>query len=344
MALVETKQSRVSQCRVRDFWISLDLSSVRGIERADQVAPVVDQWPQVGSLPTRTSDIPVFSLAGLLGFSETGEQHGSQLLLLDTPSGPVGVLVNQSSQGTIVTSASFLRMPAVVQSQHFPAVVRIDSDIIPWLDLDSIFTGRSSRELPQSNPWPHRISATSRDRLMVIPLPAAIEAERAWGIGLPAALVAELVESRQFKPVPGTPAFVTGVMPWRDQVIGVLDLCAWLGLQPLEAGKSLVAVVASPGSAEPIGLLIPRGVRILKLPIPNLASERAFPGDPEQIVMPVEVGDQTIALIDLARLSPETAQSSGPERNLSSVSPQTEPDPAMGRSDLLFTQRRGATR
>ncbi len=311
MALVATmKQSRVSQCRVRGFSIALDLAAIRGVERADRLAPIVDQWPQVGSLPTRSSDIPVFSLAGLLGLPEVAGQDGSQLLLLDTSSGPLGVLVHQSSQGSVVPQASFLRMPGVVRSPHFWAVIRTDSALLPVLDLDSIFTGTFTRELPATEPWRHQTSATAQSRLMVIPLPDSTVGERTWAIGLPAAAVAELVGAVQLIPIPGAPGYVAGMMSWRDRAIGVIDLCAWLGLTPGKADQSLVAVVASPGVAEPIGLLIPRGVRILKLPIPNLASERVFPGNPERLVVPVEVGEQTIGLIDLASLTASSAISS----------------------------------
>jgi len=300
MALVATaKQFRASQCRVRTFSISLDSSAIRGVERIDQITPVADQWPQVGTLSARTGDIPVFSLAGLLGLPEA-DTDGSQLLLLDTPNGPIGVQVNHSSQGSVVAPADFVRMPAVVRSPNFSGVVRTENALLPWLDLDSIFTGQP-RDVPAALAWRHQVSATAKNRLMVIPLTGS-PGERAWTVGLPAAAVAELVEANSVIAVPGTPKFVAGVMSWQNRVIGVMDLFAWLGLQPLETAKSLIAVVASPGSPEPIGLLVPRGVRLLKLPIPNQASERTFPGDAERIVMPVEVGDQTIALVDLAHL------------------------------------------
>ncbi|MBA4191094.1 MAG: hypothetical protein C0467_24175 [Planctomycetaceae bacterium] len=311
MPVVATaKQSRVSLCRVRGQSIALDITCVRGVERAERMVPVAEQWPQVGSLPTRTGDIPVFSLAGLLGLPETDARDGTQLLLADTPGGPVGLLIEQTSQGSGVAPEAFLRMPEIVRSPHFSAVVRTQSALLPWLDLVSIFTGQFTRELPAPASWRHRSAATAQNRLMVISLPKSAAEERAWAIGLPAAVVAELVEPEGIVPVPGTADFVAGVRSWHDRVIGVIDLCAWLGLPAVGGGKSLVAVVAVPGGAEPIGLLIPRSVRMLKLPIPNLSSERVFPGTAERTVVPVEVGDETIGLIDLTSLTHGTLASS----------------------------------
>jgi len=287
---------------VRDFSIALDLTAIRGVERADQIVPIAEEWPQVGSLPTHSSDVPVFCLAGLLGLPEASLQPGSQLLLTETSAGPVGLLVDQTSQGSAISQESFVRVPDLLQSPHFAAIVRMGSSLLPWLDPVSLFTGQSTIELPAAPPWHHRSSAGSQQRLMVISLPDALPGEREWSIGLPAAVVAEVIDPEVLR-VPGTLSFVAGLMAWRDRIIAVLDLCQWLGLPSRGVERSLVAVLASPGASEPVGLLIPRGVRLLKLPIPNLRSERVFPGDSERIVASVEAEEQTIALLDLVRLT-----------------------------------------
>ncbi|VTT97771.1 chemotaxis protein : CheW protein OS=Methylobacterium sp. GXF4 GN=WYO_4970 PE=4 SV=1: CheW: CheW [Gemmataceae bacterium] len=308
MAQVATaKQARVSQCRVRDVPVALDLGAVRGVERADRMAaaPGDGDWPQVGSLPTRGGDAPVFSLAGLLGFPPIAAADGAHVLLCETPHGTAGVLVDQTAQGAAVGPEGFLAMPAVVGSPHFPAVVRTGGSLLPFLDPAALLGGAPPCEFPANVPWRVTASEAAQRRLVLVPvpMPARMPGDREWAVGLPAATVAELVEPERLVAVPGAPPHVAGVTAWRDRVVGVVNLAAWLGLPPTAPGRALVAVVAAPGGREPVGLLVPRGVRVLKLPVPNVASQRTFPGLADRVVSLVEAGDHTIALVDLAELT-----------------------------------------
>lgn len=298
------KQARVSQCRVRGVAVAVDLGAVRGVERADRVVPAADDgdWPQVGSLPTRGGDAPVFSLAGLLGFAQVAEQDSAHVLLCETSLGPAGVLVDQTAQGAAVGPEAFLPMPAVVCAQHFPAVVRTGASLLPFLDPAALLGGASHRGFPAAAPWRAAASEAAQRRLVLVPLPDDAPGGRAWAVGLPAASVVELLDPQRLAAVPGAPPHVTGVAAWRDRVVGVVDLAAWLGLPPTAPDRALVAVVAAPGGPEPVGLLVPRGVRMLKLPVPNLASQRPFPGHAGGVVSVVEAGEHTIALVDPAEL------------------------------------------
>jgi chemotaxis signal transduction protein len=300
------KQARVSQCRVRGVAVALDLGAVRGVERTDRMvtSPGDGDWPQVGTLPTRSGEAPVFSLAGLLGFPQVAASDGAHVLLCETPHGPAGVLVEQTAQGAAVGPEAFLAMPTVMGSPHFPAVVRTGSALLPFLDPATLLGRATPREFPPNVPWRATASEAAQRRLILIPLPLPARApgDREWAVGLPAATVAELVEPERVVAVPGAPQHVAGVTAWRDRVVGVVDLAAWLGLSPTAPDRALVAVVA-PGGREPVGLLVPRGVRVLKLPVPNVASQRTFPGLADRVVSLVEAGDQTIALVDLAELT-----------------------------------------
>lgn len=295
------QQLRVSRCRVRGQSFALDLSPVRGVERADRLTPVTDLWPQIGNLPTRAGELPAFSLAGLVGLPESAAEDGNQLFLADTPSGPVGFLVDQTSQGVSVSPGQFAGMPEVVGSPHFPAVVRLEGGVLPWMDVVALLGGRPSREFV-APAWEHRAPAGAASRMLLIPLREAEAGSRPWSVGIPAAAVAELVEPEGVVPVPGAGGSVAGVMPWRNRVIGVVDLGQRLGIAASRQERGLVAVVSAPGATQPFGLLIPRGVRMLKLPVPNRASERPFPGAPDAVPAVIEIHDQSVALLDLIAL------------------------------------------
>jgi chemotaxis signal transduction protein len=137
----------------------------------------------------------------------------------------------------------------------------------------------------------------------LIPLSGVEAGGRPWVVGIPAAAVVELVEPEQLVPVPGTASWAAGIMPWRNRVIGVLDLEQRLELKSTRSRSRLVMVTSLPGATEPMGLLIPRGVRMLKLPVPNITSERSFPGNAEALLAAIEIHDQTIALLDLNSLA-----------------------------------------
>lgn len=296
------KHTRAARCRVRGVPVAIDLGAVRGVERADRMVATDDSgdWPQVGLIPSRTGDTPVFSLAGLLGFPPSATD-GSHVLLCEPYVGAAGLLVEQTSQGWDIGPGALVRMPAVIGSLHVPAVVRTESDLLPWLDPVALFGG-TPRAFPAAAPWRQRASETAAQRLMLVPL-SVPDNGREWAVGLPAACVAEVIEPQGIVLVPGAPRHIAGVVAWRDRVVGVVDLAAWLGLPATAAGLGVIAVATAPGGDEPVGLLVPRGVRMLKLPAPNVASRRVFPGSADRIVSLVETDDQTVVLIDLTALT-----------------------------------------
>ena len=289
---------RVSHCRAAGQAFALDLASVRGVGRADGVAWVADAWPHVGDLPTPAGRVPVLSLAGLLGLPPERSGPDAQVVSCDTSDGPVALLVDQLSGVTEATPGSVAPVPRSVGPTRFAGLLRQGDDLVPLID--------PARLLSEPRPPAARntrATAGPSGRLLLLPLTDAASVGRPWVAGVPMAADAEVTRPGRVVPVPGSHPHVVGVAGWRGAAVAVIDLPAWLGMPPAGLDPDAQLVVALwPGAGEPVGFLVRRGVRVLKLPAPHVRSARPFPGDRRRVPAAVEVGPATVGLADLGDL------------------------------------------
>ncbi len=290
---------RVSHCRAGGQALALDLASVRGVGRADRVAWAEDAWPHVGDLPTPDGRVPVLSLAGLLGLPPEVPGPDAQVVRCDTPDGPVALLVDQLAGVTEAAPGSVVPVPRSVGPVRFASLLWQGDELLPLIDPARLL---SEPRLPRA-PGDARGSAGPSGRLLLLPLTDAAPVGRPWVAGVPMAADAEVTRPGRVVAVPGCHPYVVGVTGWRGAAVAVVDLPAWLGMPPAGADPDAQLVVARwRGAGEPVGLLVRRGVRVLKLPAPHVRSARPFPGDRRRVLAAVEVGPATVGLADLGEL------------------------------------------
>jgi chemotaxis signal transduction protein len=124
---------------------------------------------------------------------------------------------------------------------------------------------------------------------------------------LSAAQVVEVTFVPELWPMPLAPAHVRGLCDWRGRPLVVVDLPARLMTDRRRTTSAARLIVCRRGSARDLfGVLAAADVQMVRLPIAHQPTARDFPLDPGCTRTVVDVGDTTLVLPDLARLSEVT--------------------------------------
>lgn len=135
------------------------------------------------------------------------------------------------------------------------------------------------------------------------------------------ALVAELDRVPTITMVPQTPAWLRGVANLRGDVLSVVDLRAWLGLDPMPAHAGRLLVVRLPDDEVTVGLLVDAVGQIVALEADGIRPPASpLEGPLAPFLRGVAVaGERLVAVVDLDRWlrSPDLRQFEDPKEDSS---------------------------
>ncbi len=321
----------------------------------------------VGWLVGNEGDIPVFSLANQLGrpsppplSTEGGSGALQRIVVLNPlpsppPAGgskggrPWALLVDRVSQVIQVPADHVVSLPPVVVNpftDYFKGVIKLDEELILFLSPErlhpdaSLSAGRPVREAANLSPGPilsTRSPTTSaggqhrrHGQIVVFSIAEPHPGERALSFGLSISQIPEILQPLPMIPVPAAPAFVLGLINWRDWPVPVIDLASRLGLAP-EAnpsanGRTRLIIVRDKGHVLPVpspalspvegvverssskggsnqgtlvGFLVQPAIRVLRLPIAHQPCSRTLPLDQALTRAIVELENETLVIPDI---------------------------------------------
>ena len=277
------------------------------------------------------------------------------------PSELWGLLVDRVSQTISVPADRVTPLPAAVinpSEAYFSGVVRMGEQLIlllspEWLHPDKRYRTESSRKPEKgSGERPAKEHDAERPMRGAAPDSSAPKAERrgrrrdsgqivifsilgsktmgrTLSFGLSVSQVPEILEPLPAIPVPAAPAFVLGLMNWRDRPVPLIDMADRLGMNSRparsadEAARLIIArdkadsgpmdrsqegdrkgTSSSGGMVEGVlaGFLIRPSVQILRLPIEHQAGSRAPSLDLNLARGIVEMHDATLVIPDIGRI------------------------------------------
>jgi chemotaxis signal transduction protein len=121
---------------------------------------------------------------------------------------------------------------------------------------------------------------------------------------LSAAQVVEVTFLPEIVPIPLAPAHVCGLSTWRNRPLVVVDLPARLMTDHRHTTHPARLIVCRRGSSRDLfGVLAASDIQMVRLPIAHAPTTRSFPLDRRCTRTVVDVGETTLVLPDLARLS-----------------------------------------
>ena len=332
---------------------------VEGPSMVGQASISAEVHSPVGWLPGTESDVPVFNLASqfrrpsLPPLSTEEESGASQriVVLNPSPSPPQaeggkggrswGLLVDRVSQVTQVPSNHVVPLPPIVinpSADYFKGVIKLDEELILFLAPErlhpdaSLSAGRPVREATSPSPGfiPGIKSPTasaggqrrSYGQIVVFSIAKPHPGERALSFGLSISQVPEILEPLPMVLIPTAPAFVLGLVNWRDWPVTVIDLAGRLGfaeeanLTSNERNRLIIArdkghVLPVPSAVEGsspkggtnqgtlVGFLVRPAIRVLRLPIAHQPCSRTLPLDQALTRCIVELESETLVIPDI---------------------------------------------
>jgi chemotaxis signal transduction protein len=321
----------------------------------------------VGWLPGNEGDIPVFSLANQLGrfspapLSTEGRSGALQRIVVLNPPPPPpqaggsegvqpwALLVDRVSQVIQIPADRVVPLPPIVvnpSADYFKGIIKLDEQLILFLSPErlhpdaSLSAGGPVRKAASSSPGPFlstRSPTASAEgqrlghgQIVIFSIAELHPGERALSFGLSISQVPEILEPLPMIPVPAAPAFVLGLVNWRDRPVPVIDLASRLGLAP-EAnrpanGRTCLIVARDKGHVLPVpspalspvegiargssskggsnqgawvGFLARPGIRVLRLPIAHQPCSRTLPLDQTLTRGIVELENETLVIPDI---------------------------------------------
>jgi len=362
-----TETLRLIRCDTADETYGLDMSWVRSIQRTDRLrrnpraeGPSTPRQARdnagsghspVGWLPGKEGDIPVFSLASQLGRPSPTKEGGAlqRIVVLNAGPRPWALLVDRVSQVIQVSADHVVPLPPVVvnpSTDYFAGVIKLDEELILFLSPErlhpdaSLSAGRPVREAASSSPGPilstrsPTASAGGQRRrhgqIVVFSIAEPHPGEQALSFGLSISQVPEILEPLPLIPVPAAPAFVLGLVNWRDRPVPVIALAGRLGLAPEATpstnGRTRLIIARDKSYAQPVpspalspvegvvegsslkegsnqgrlvGFLVRPAIRVLRLPIAHQLCNRTLPLDQALTRGIVELENETLVIPDI---------------------------------------------
>jgi chemotaxis signal transduction protein len=290
------------RCEISGRPYAFDCADVRLIVRSEQMIPASEDDGRVGEL--RSPDrIPVYSVGALLHPSAATD-GGEHVIVTGNRDSRVGWQVDRVLRGTREGGLELLQLPELagpIARRWFKALVN-DPDHEPGLvcsprGLDP----RAPASLgPDLSPRPGVVLTTVGANAGIVAMFSSPALPRcgATRYAISARTILAVAQLLSPRAVPGTPAYVVGLAPWRGLAVPVIDLSGNSVLS--SSGRYLVALCGRT-SPFPVAIPIDRDVVL------HRASDRdtlldARGADHPAGVHVFEVGGEPVGLVDLATL------------------------------------------
>ena len=278
------------------YTVAVDMRHVAGTGRAGrETSEIVDLAPRLG-LP---------SAEGL-----------ERTLQLQTPAGRVVLGVERVSQPFDTTERIPLSPLAGAEpSRHFEAMAQVNGTWYLVLDVrpftggsahaaDPLPTGKADTATPAAKARGRSARRAAMGHLVVFSAETTHVEAHPLAYALSAAQVVEVTFVPEIAAIPLAPAHVRGLSNWRGRPLVIVDLPARLMTDHRHTTHPARLIVCRRGSSRDLfGVLAASDIQMVRLPISHAPTTRSFPLDPRCTRTVVDVGETTLVLPDLARLS-----------------------------------------
>jgi chemotaxis signal transduction protein len=261
----------------------LDAALVRAIHRGDRLdADGGGDGGRLGRLDGAGEAVPVYSLAARLGLPAPAAP-GAIVVVAGGVEPPWGLAVERVGRAVLGADAVALPLPALARggAGWFAGAVRLGERLALLLAPERLRPGAAGTAAPAANGGPPapapaaaapRPAAAGRPRALMLfsTFPGGRQSATLFGLSL--AQIEEVLRPTPVTRVPGAPGDLLGLVPWRDQVVPVVDLSQRLGTGPsFFEGASRLLVVRGVRRPEWVAFPVRPDLRVQPLPLPSRA-------------------------------------------------------------------------
>jgi chemotaxis signal transduction protein len=271
------------------------MDHVRGVERAERLS-ARPEGEVPGSLHSRGATWTIYNPSRWFG--ERAQTLGKQIVLLESPHGRFGILVDRVSALGQVSNEQLGPAPHGLNSRWVSGVYHTSEGPLPVADVPQLNAPSALATLVAATPT--RSRAVAAERWLAVGARTVLgDAARALFLALPVPLVVEVIDAPPPQVVPGSPAHVLGMLEWRGQPLALLDPGVWVGLEPLPTSPRVVVVR---GGRTTYGIAAGTTVKVLPTTTLGLPSRRAAFGHTANTLKVLDTTESTIILPDWSRL------------------------------------------
>lgn len=236
-------------CLVGDEQFALRTSEVRVIARAEDMRPERGRQ-RVGTVTFGRQQVPVYSLAGLLGWTASTRQAGSHVVVTEGAHGAhYGLLVDRVVRSGHIDRVDVLPLPSAivgpVAARWFEGLARLGELWCAALcpeGLDPAAPTRRSAGTGDPGREVLRPRAPAANEMVVIFSTDALPPCGERRVAFNARRIAAVVQTLPSVALPGAPPYLRRVAPWRRVAVPIVDF-AVTGARRAN-GRSLVVRTA----------------------------------------------------------------------------------------------------
>ncbi|MGE3541023.1 MAG: chemotaxis protein CheW [Candidatus Tectimicrobiota bacterium] len=305
---------RLLRCVVGAQTYGLHMAWVRGIRRLDEMRTAAAAPGTTGWVGYEGQEVPVVDLAARLALPHPASTQG-KVVLCQTPSRYVGLLVERLDGMCDVPAAQLLPLPRLVRQAADPViegVVQQNGSMLLTLAPERLHPCAGSVGAAMA-PWPapeflpvlRRRPTAPGAQGAVLCFTMAEQPEGAWPLtfGLSLSQVAHMQQSPTLCPVPGTPPHVLGLVSWQGYPLAMIDLSRCLGGRPsVLAPDSRLLIARAATTPACISFPVRPQVRVRALPLPHRPSDRPLALQTSWLRGRFDLEQETLLIPDLDRL------------------------------------------
>lgn len=307
--LIPSRSIRIARCEVSGRSFGLDLSAIVGIQPRDVVRfETGESDAVVGTMASLGRQLPVYSLARLLGLSDSDKHSGHCIVTTDGVD-VWGLLVDRMSHSESRTTSDVLPLPQLVTGSADSVIQGVvcgaGDQELPLIILDlkrlrpqvhaaiatPVTPAESVAVLTQED---LRTTKVIRRRLITFS-PAGTSPDRSLRFAFSVSQVAEITRIPNFIEIPRSPDFVVGLASWRREPLPLLRLGTGEGPAAFDSSQARLAVVKVPECQLRLGLLVHTECELLSGPFSETPVSASLVGQRDHLVRAAfRVGSQTL--------------------------------------------------
>jgi chemotaxis signal transduction protein len=303
MVAAKENSMRLVCCRAGEQLFFLDTMQLASIHQTDVLRREPDRDDRIiGYVNVRGGDMPTFELSRLLGCGKASQPDREYIVVVQSPYGPWGLLVESVSRPFAAGRNDVVPVPQIASRfarSCFDGVVRIpqvtsrtvsptDSDtrglessainhtLALLLAPDRVLADdaqppvRIENSIPAANAtvtMPATTKRHTKGRMLAFQINDRLVDGLAYSVAFSILQVVEIMQPQSLLPVPGSNQFLCGLVDWRGTPVAVIDLARLLGLPNSSEPREQRLVIVRCNRELIVGFLAHAQIRAIGWPL-----------------------------------------------------------------------------
>mgnify|MGYP001179136879 CR=1 FL=1 len=296
-----------------DDEIGTDIMDVREIIRVTDITKVPNAPSYVeGACNLRGNVLPIVNGRSCLNLVRKDIDENSRVLVIDVEGKAIGVIVDKVSEVMRVKTSEIEETPYIVKninSDYLDGVVKLENGnrLIMLLDIVKALKQNNTEKesfLEKDNISGNDNYSTGSGSVEAIheeQLVTFLLDKEEYAIDI--MLVKEIIRVPQIVKVPNCPEYIDGVVSIRNNLLPIINLRTYFGMERLEYNDQMRILVVDMGTFS-AGIIVDKVSEVLRIPVDIIQPPPQFSEDKGELkgVARVNGGNRMILLLDPTKL------------------------------------------